>query len=235
MKYVSINTIMDRVTRHPLMQDISYDVVIDYVIDFITITGIPLAFEDKVTIVKIKNYRGELPCDFYEIIQVRLNKKVETHNGVHVNHAIRYTTDNFHMSENKYDSTELTYKIQGNVIFTSPLKEGELEIAYKALPIDEEGLPALPDNSTYLRAVEAYVKKQWFTIQFDLGKISQQAMAKADQDYAWAVGQVQSSLIVPTVDQMQSITNMWNTLIPRYNEHRHGFVNLGTQEHLRVK
>lgn len=228
----TINNIMSRVTKHPLMQDISLDMVIDYIMDFITIAGVPLSFEEKTAVINIKEYRGELPCDFYEMIQVRLSPS-HSNSWDKNTVAFRYTTDSFHLSDDKPETSDLTYKIQGNIIFTSPLREGPIEIAYKAIPMDEDGYPALPDNNTYLRALEAYIKKQWFTIQFDMGKINQQAMQKADQDYAWAVGACQSSLIVPSIDQLQSITNMWNTLIPRHNHHREGFINMGSQEHLR--
>lgn len=227
MNYVNAKLIMDKLTRHPLLQDIPYETVIDYIVDFIRIVGTPTSFIDKTEIILIKEYRGELPCDFYEMIQVRLNKKCPDDRVV-----FRYTTDSFHMSPNKAKVSDLTYKIQGRCIFTAPLEEGEIEIAYKALPMDVEGLPLIPDNSAYLRALELYIKKQWFTIQYDLGKITQQAMQKTDQDYAWAVGQAQTEAIKPTIDQMESISNMWNTLIPRAQEHRKGFIHEGSKEHI---
>lgn len=224
---------MDKITRHPLMQDIPFETVIDYAVDFIRIVGTPPSFVDKTAIIDIHKYRGELPCDFYEMEQVRLaydkDKRIDNHAPV-----FRYTTDSFHMSPNKPSVSDLTYKLQGNCIFTAPLEEGKIEIAYKALPIDEEGYPLIPDNSAFSRALEMYIKKQWFTIQYDLGKISQAVMAKADQDYAWAVGQAQTDLIRPTIDQMESISNMWNTLVPRAQEHRKGFVHEGSREHIKI-
>ena len=224
---------MDKITRHPLMQDIPFETVIDYAVDFIRLVGTPPSFIDKTAIIDIHNYRGELPCDFYEMIQVRLaydeKHKVENHAP-----TFRDTTDSFHMSPNKPHVSDLTYKLQGNCIFTAPLEEGKIEIAYKAMPIDDEGYPMIPDNSAFSRALEMYIKKQWFTIQYDLGKISQAVMAKADQDYAWAVGQAQTDLIRPTIDQMESISNMWGTLIPRAQEHRKGFIHTGSREHIKI-
>lgn len=224
---------MDKITRHPLMQDIPFETVIDYAVDFIRLVGTPSSFVDKTAIIDIHNYRGELPCDFYEMIQVRLaydeKHRVENHAP-----TFRYTTDSFHMSPNKPHVSDLTYKLQGNCIFTAPLEEGKIEIAYKALPIDDEGYPMIPDNSAFSRALEMYIKKQWFTIQYDMGKISQAVMAKTDQDYAWAVGQAQTDLIRPTIDQMESISNMWNTLIPRAQEHRKGFIHTGSKEHIKT-
>ncbi len=229
---------MDRITRHPLLQDIPYETVIDYATDFIKIVGTPPSFLEKTAIIDIHKYRGELPCDFYEMIQVRLYKESPCEKGhkspPELRPTFRYTTDSFHMSPDKPLVSDLTYKIQGNCIFTSPLEEGQIEISYRAIALDEDGYPLIPDNSSFTRAVEAYIKKQWFTIQFDLGKISQQAMQKADQDYAWAVGQAQTDLIRPTIDQMESISNMWNTLVPRAQEHRKGFLHTGSKEHYKI-
>lgn len=230
MNYVNIKLIMDRLTRHPLMQDISLETVIDYTVDFIRIVGMPKVFLEKTADIPIKEYRGVLPCDFYQIIQVRtMNSK----NGSH--HAFRASTDSFHMSGhkgNKIERAGLTYKLQGNCIITS-IPEGIIEIAYMALPIDEEGYPLIPDNSSYSRALELYIKQQWFTILFDTGKISIQVLNNTQQQYSWAVAQAQSDLVRPTIDEMEAITNMWNKLLPDITEdHAHGFINLGTKEHM---
>ena len=238
MNYTNIKLIMDKITRHPLLQDIPFETVVDYAVDFIRIVGTPPSFMEKTAIIPIHKYRGELPCDFYEMIQVRLHNSnpcgKSSHRPPELSPVFRYTTDSFHMSPDKPKVSDLTYKLQGNCIFTVPLEEGEIEISYMAMATDEDGYPLIPDNSTFSRALEAYIKKQWFTIQFDLGKLSPQVLQKADQDYAWAVGQAQTDLIRPTIDQMESISALWNTLIPRAQDHRKGFLHTGTKEHIKV-
>lgn len=221
--YINLKQVLDNLLQHPLLQDLSFERAVNYTIDFIRIVGCPKIFEEKTAHIKIENYRGALPCDFHRMIQVRtrLCGKSTT---------FRYSTDSFHMSDDKYhNSSDLTYKIQGQIIFTS-IKDGEIEIAYEAIGVDEEGYPLVPDNSSFIRALELYIKKQCFTIQFDLGKISPQVYNNVRQEYAWAVGQAQNELVKPSIDQMEAITNMWHSLIPRVSEHRTGFVNEGTRE-----
>ena len=138
------------------------------------------------------------------------------------------------MSENKQDSFDLTYKIQGNVIFTS-IKEGVIEIAYNAFAVDSDGYPLIPDNSSFINALELYIKKKQFNVLFDTGKISQAVYNQVCQDYAWAVGQAQSDLVRPTIDQMQAITNSLNTLVWRVSEHKSGFVNTGSAEKIKLQ
>ena len=214
---------MDKLTRHPLLEDIPFETVVDYAVDFIRIVGTPPAFLEKTQEIEIKDYRGILPCDYYQIIQARVI------NGEGKVGAFRYSTDSFHMSNVKPKCGELTYKIQGNCIITS-IPDGKIEIAYKAMPIDEEGYPLIPDNSSYSRALELYIKLQWFTVLFDTGKITSQVLSNTQQQYAWAVGQAQTDLIRPTLDQMEAISNMWCKLIPSTKEHESGYIHEGTKE-----
>lgn len=120
------------------------------------------------------------------------------------------------------------------MIYTS-IKEGTIEIAYRSLAVDDEGYPLVPDKSSFTRALELYIKKQCFTILFDLGKINQAVFANVQQDYAWAVGQAQSDLIRPSIDEMQSITNAFNTLLPRVNQHSKGFITDGSMERIKLQ
>ena len=228
-RYISLKQALDDILEHPLLKDVSFERAVNHTVHFIRKVGMPRAFNEKTELITIENYRGLLPCDLDNIIQVR------THNECGNSYRVfRYSTDSFHMSENKQDSYDLTYKVQGNVIFTS-MKDGTIEIAYRALAVDSEGYPMIPDNSSYIDALELYIKKKCFNVLFDTGKISPQVYNQVCQDYAWAVGQAQSDLVRLSIDEMQSLTNSLNTIVQRVNEHSRGFVNNGSMEKLRLQ
>lgn len=228
-RYISIKQILDNILDHPLLRDVSFERAVNYTQAFIQIVGMPKEFIDKTELITIENYRGVLPCDLEDIIQVRTYDKCG-----HNHKVFRYTTDSFHTSKHKDFSYDLTYKVQGGVIFTS-IKHGIIEIAYRSIPIDEDGYPLIPDNSSFIRALELYIKKQVFTILFDLGKITMQVYNNVLQEYAFAVGQAQSDLVRPSIDEMQAIVNSLNTLVPRATEHSRGFINNGSQEKIRLQ
>lgn len=229
IRYISLKQALDDILEHPLLKDVSFERAVNHTVHFIRKVGMPRAFNEKTELITIENYRGLLPCDLDNIIQVR------THNECGNSYRVfRYSTDSFHMSENKQDSYDLTYKVQGNVIFTS-MKDGTIEIAYRALAVDSEGYPMIPDNSSYIDALELYIKKKCFNVLFDTGKISSQVYNQVCQDYAWAVGQAQSDLVRLSIDEMQSLTNSLNTIVQRVNEHSRGFVNNGSMEKLRLQ
>jgi len=129
---------------------------------------------------------------------------------------------------------EGSFKTQGRIIYTS-FPEGVVEISYKAIPVDDDGYPLLVDNETYLNALEAYIKQKVFTIKFDTGKISAGVLQNAQQEYAWAAGELQNEMTTPSVSEMESITRMWNTMIKPVRQFDNGFRNLGNREYLRVK
>lgn len=261
--YTSLKIIADKILRHPLMAGISFEAIIDYAIDFMRIVQCAGFFEEKCSTIEIKDYKGILPEDFYEINQVRLTAKTikvpkykevivtdeygntystnyiqdEEHpyEDINVNTAnssFRYATDTFHMSDAKSD-VDLTYKIQGGYIFTS-IKEGTIELSYQAILLDEEGFPLIPDNSKFTRALQAYIKKEWFTILFDLGKIQPPIYQNVQQEYAWAVGACESEFQKMSLDKAESFYNSWSTLIPRRNQHQRFYTYNGGKQNLKI-
>lgn len=217
-QYVNIREVLSRLLRHPLLQELNLETAIQYVVDFFGIMGLPTTYIDKVETVEIENFRALLPCDLISINQVKYKGR-----------CIRYMTDSF----NDCPHDTCTFKTQGRVIYTS-FKEGKIEISYKAMPLDDEGYPLLPDEPTFLRALELYIKKQWFTILFDMGKISPAVLQNTQQEYSFAAGACNNTFIIPSVSEMESIRNMWNQLIPRFNEFKTGFKFQGSQEHLKI-
>lgn len=227
-QYTNIRLILDKILRHPLMQDLSLESAVDYTVDFMRIVGVPNMFMEKTEILEIEKYRAMLPDDYYQMIQVRKVK----------GGTFRYSTDTFHMSEseepNDRNISDFTYKIQGNIIYTS-MEDGEIEISYQSIATDEEGYPLLPDNSSFTRALRLYIKKEYFTTLFDMGKIQATVLNQALQDYAWAVGDCQTEFNRLSLDKAESFYNSWRTLIMRDTEHRTGFINNGTKERLKLQ
>ena len=219
--YVNIRELLARVTKHSMLKTVDLEEAIRYVVDFISIVGCPTFYLDKEVDITIEDYRGLMPCDLVSIVQVK-----DKNTGF----CLHSMTDSFTPKEDTFNK-ELTFKTQGNVILTS-FRTGEITISYKALPVDETGIPLLIDNANFLKALELYIKKEKFSDLYDEGKIREGVMIKAERDYAWAVAQCEKEFIMPSISELQSITNMWNTLIPRVREFDNGFTKLGNRQYI---
>lgn len=234
VNYISIKQVLDDLLDHPLLQDLTLERAVNYAVHFIQIVGVPNEFEEKTALIDIKNYRGVLPCDYYDMIQVRTYNE-----GEHCPKVFRYASDSFHYSPKKepnkdLDTWDLTYKLQNNAIYTS-LKEGVVEVAYHAIKVDKEGYPMIPENSSFIQALELYIKKKIFTILFDQGKISPAVLQNTQQEYAWYVAQARSDMSIPSISEMESIKNSWCTLLQRTTEFNKGFKSNGRAEYIRVQ
>ena len=228
-----------------MLSDLTLEQVVRYVIRFIGIHGYPKLYQDKEADVDIHEFRGLLPCDLISIIQVK-----DSCSGI----CLRSMTDSFTPGMNPSGKTtwhsdnasfhmpyippkapghgEPTFKTQGRVIFTS-FPEGKVRIAYKAIPVDEDGFPLLIDNENYLACLEAYIKKQVFTIKFDQGKIAAGVLQNIQQEYSWLAGQLQSEFQLPSYSEMQSITNYVTSILPSMRSFDRGFRHLGDREYIK--
>lgn len=250
IRYTSIKRVLDNLLEHPLLRDVTLEQAIRYVIRFISLHGYSKLYQDKIDKVEIKDFRGILPCDLISIIQV---KDLDT--GI----CLRAMSDNFtpglrekpleeehpkdlinnckpigdiYIPPMKKYMEEPSFKTQGRIIYTS-FPEGELEISYKAIPVDEDGYPLLIDNETYLNALEAFIKLKVFTIKYDLGKIQAGILGNAQTDYAWASHLLKSEFTLPSVSEMESISRYLNTMIKPVTAFDNGFRNLGDREYIR--
>lgn len=249
IQYTNIKRVLDDLLDHPLLRDLTLEQVVRHTIRFISLYGFPQLYQDRIDTVNIKDYRGLLPCDLISIIQVK-----DVDSGI----CLRSMTDSFtpgmsprtkeehppkdllnnvspvgeYIPPRKEHHEEMTFKTQGRIIFTS-FREGKVEIAYKAIPVDEDGFPLLIDNETYLNALEAYIKVRVFTVKYDTGNIQAGILSNAQTDYAWAAHNLQSEMTTPSTSEMESITRYLNTMLKPVTTFDQGFKDLGNREYRR--
>lgn len=250
IQYTNIRRVLDDITDHPLLRDVTLEQVIRHTIRFISLHGYPQLYQDKIDTVDIKDFRGLLPCDLISIIQVKdlktdvclrsmtdtftpgLRPKPDMRNQPKdLLNNLKPLVDTYIPPIQEYRE-EPSFKTQGRIIFTS-FPEGRVEVAYKAIPVDEDGFPLLIDNETYLNALEAYIKVKVFTVKFDTGKIQAGVLSNAQSEYAWAAHLLQSEMITPSMAEMESMTRYLNTFIKPVRQFDNGFKDLGNREYLR--
>ena len=229
IQYTSIRRVLDAVAEHPMLSDVTLEQVVRHTVRFIGLHGYPKLYQDKIGQVDIKEFRGVLPCDLISITQAK-----DCRTGV----CMRSMTDSFTPGLSPsptppLPSGELTFKTQGSIIFTS-FPKGRVEIAYKAIPVDEDGLPLIIDNENFLAALEAYIKKQVFTVKFDIGKIQSGVLQNAKQEYAFLAAQLRDEFVIPSYSEMEAYSRAMTHLIPQVRNFESAFKHLGDKEYLRV-
>lgn len=218
-EYISIKEILSRCLRHPLLKNLNLEDAIYYTIDFIRLVGLPQIYTDRIATIKIEDYRALLPCDCIKVTQIKNQDDV----------VLRSMISSFNQHDNNMAVSYPAYKLQGNVLYTN-FPEGELLLSYQAIKIDDDGLPMLPDNPAFIKALECYIKKEYFTILFDTGKISLKVMENTQADWAFAVAKCRAEFLIPSIDEMETIGSIIKRLLPPRNMHNTGFTTAHNPE-----
>jgi len=195
----------------------------------------------------IAEHRALLPHDFYKVTGVReyttgtmmyeISDLFFLSNNENIPDETEVITDTDPATGEEYytvvfsdDTPELyRYKLQGNYIYTA-FQTGRVEVAYKAFPVDvETGLPMIPDDPMYLRAVVSFVAERLALKMMLRDELSERKYELLRQDYLFNVGAARGECIQPDASRMEVLVNRWKSPHPYYNHFDEGFKYLGSK------
>lgn len=223
-KYISLNEVLWRVMRNPLMEELDYDEAATHTVDVLKLIGAPLIYGSKSVSLEVKDYRAVLPNNL-------LNIKAIRHNGARV----QYASNTFHdidESESCIPIGPHTYTLN-NCIITTSFEHGDIDVSYTYIVTDDEGYPMIPDNISVLRAIEYHVQMMHLEPFWMMGKITDKAFNHIQQQRAWYVGQAQSATVIQGLDQLATIINGLNRLIINDDAYQTFYKEFGSKERLK--
>ncbi len=227
--YVSIYEIIERVYGFFDDDIMEFSELVTHISDALLLIGANSQMTDVVEEIPIKDYRGILPCNIVYVNQIRT---CDTHE------ALRYTGNSFHSLINPdtpdlHTESSLTYSLNEGHIFTNQ-EEGTLEMSYRALPVDKDGYPMIPNDIKYKKAVEAYVMERiGFKLNL-LSRLSDHKYERLIREYDWYVGAAQSRATMPSVDKMETIKNAYSRLLLSTMAHSTFFTSVSDPEIIRT-
>ena len=239
-KTVSLKRVLWTVMNNPLATDITYNLAAEYALEGIRLIGAPLSLVNKVTHppLQIVSHKAALPEELVEIRGVRA--MTDKDSAESEKFAMTYASDLYHANLECEDDTncidglglELTYTVDMGIIKTS-FAEGFVEVAYKSLPVDDEGFPLLPDNQKVLLAIEYYILERYLFNIWTLGKITDKAYEAINQKKLWYMGAASSDMQIQSYDHVEAIMNSINRIIINSHAQSNFFKMAGKKERLR--
>ena len=291
-KYISLNAIMEQVYADNGYQfELPWVDCMQWAEEALNLIGHPRQYIRKVTghmehpNLDIKNYRAELPCDFYSLEQIAVNGLPAEYSGNTFHHLmdgaccgiecyttlandvkerywgelVKVTEDvnedgtsnygaSYYVERNdtlsnteeglmSFDMTTtvdsnfnpITFDINNNNI-TLSVKEGKVCMAYLAIPTDINGLPLIPEDTSYQLAVKKYLTMKIDYIAWRRGELQQAIFQHSEQEWQWYVGQAGNKAKMPNIDQIEAIKNQTMLMLPQVNHHETFFRGLGSPE-----
>lgn len=216
-KYISMDVIASRVTKHPLLKDINFEDIISHTVDVLRLLNVPGAYEEDSVYKDIVEYKVKLPQNNLNVKSVDLVKgdkmiPMVIGSDSHHNHLQK-------LNKNRSQYTGYTYTINGGMIHTNQ-ENGKVFVVYDQLKCGDDGYPMLPDSTSLIKAIENYIKVQVFSVLVDLQKIGGGSLQRAEQEYAWYIGKAQSEFQgFINEDDTEGFLRDLKRLFPKNNTH----------------
>ena len=188
-KYVSMDSVANRVMKHPLLKDINYEDIISHTVDVLRLVKVPGIYEEKSCFHEIIEFKAKLPDDNLNLKTVDY---VSGNNHIPMVIATDTLQNHLHkLSPGRNNHSAYTYSINGGMIHTNK-EHGTIFITYEQLKCDDEGSPMIPDSIALYKAIDNYIKIQVFEVMVDMGKIGPGSLSRAETEYAWYIGKSQT-------------------------------------------
>ena len=115
-------------------------------------------------------------------------------------------------------SNELQYTTKPGYINTC-MPRGFVKISYYAIYTDEDSMPMIPDLESYKEAIYWYVTMKLMYPKKLKGQISQGDYYDIRNSYNFYRKQAYAEAMMPTVDDLETISNIYTKLYPEINDH----------------
>lgn len=227
----------------------------EWIFEAVDKIGAPMQYIQEEKTIKICDRQVPIPCGLQAIDGVAYSKN---HNGPWKSmrsntstfkqqpcHCRDFEVHDIHTDSNpllfkrslaQNDAEDPTYFIKPGWIVTDQ-KDGFVKIAYKTIAVDERGYPLIPDKSSYQEAVYWYVVMKMNFPKYLSGKLGGKGVSSAQntffylqQQWNFYRNQAYAECMMPTADELKSIKNDWNKLVPDYDSDECFFENQGEKQ-----
>lgn len=128
-------------------------------------------------------------------------------------------------------SNELQYTTKPGYINTC-MPRGFVKISYYAIYTDEDSMPMIPDLESYKEAIYWYVTMKLMYPKKLKGQISQGDYYDIRNSYNFYRKQAYAEAMMPTVDDLTTISNIYNKLYPEINDQDTFFSTSGDEQNI---
>ena len=128
-------------------------------------------------------------------------------------------------------SNELQYTTKPGYINTC-MPRGFVKISYYAIYTDEDSMPMIPDLESYKEAIYWYVTMKLMYPKKLKGQISQGDYYDIRNSYNFYRKQAYAEAMMPTVDDLETISNIYTKLYPEINDHNVFFSTSGDEQNI---
>ena len=118
----------------------------------------------------------------------------------------------------------------GYLVFN--LRNGNAKISYRAIHLDNDGMPMIPDNQTYKEALIYFIGTKLLYPDYIKGNVSQHVYYNVKNSWNFYRKSAYAEAMLPYQDELNNIQNTWHTLVPEMDANETFFSHTGDREQI---
>lgn len=126
-------------------------------------------------------------------------------------------------------NTSLQYSTKPGYI-TVNVPCGWVKVSYHAIPTDEDSMPMIPDIPSYFEAIFWYVAMKMSYPKYLKGQLSQNIYYDMRSSWNFYRKQAYAEAMMPTVDELETIKNVWHKPYTEFRDHDTFFETTGDEQ-----
>lgn len=126
-------------------------------------------------------------------------------------------------------NTSLQYSTKPGYI-TVNVPCGWVKVSYHAIPTDEDSMPMIPDIPSYFEAIFWYVAMKMSYPKYLKGQLSQNIYYDMRSSWNFYRKQAYAEAVMPTVDELETIKNVWHKPYTEFRDHDTFFETTGDEQ-----
>lgn len=126
-------------------------------------------------------------------------------------------------------NTSLQYSTKPGYI-TVNVPCGWVKVSYHVIPTDEDSMPMIPDIPSYFEAIFWYVAMKMSYPKYLKGQLSQNIYYDMRSSWNFYRKQAYAEAMMPTVDELETIKNVWHKPYTEFRDHDTFFETTGDEQ-----
>lgn len=126
-----------------------------------------------------------------------------------------------------------SYQLNGNILFTNICDDSNIVLDFDSFPVDSNGDPLTPDDTVYTEAMLAYIGYRMGYELWMMDRFPEAKYREMEREWLFYVNSAKTKMLMPSLDQMQSLANQQQTMVSSRMHHAAKFRLLNRPQYSR--